>query len=57
MATCDRDGSCQVVARDEDLGPFPYALFGSQEWQEYFALITHMDVQIGRVLDALEARA
>ncbi|CAA6691714.1 MULTISPECIES: sulfatase-like hydrolase/transferase [unclassified Lentimonas] len=44
------------VIRDEKLAPFPrteYAIKVNR--QEYFAIITHMDVQIGRILDALEA--
>lgn len=44
------------MARDEDLGPFPRTPYSVRKnRQEYFALITHMDVQIGRILDALEA--
>lgn len=41
--------------RDEKLAPMPrteYAVKVAR--REYFALITHMDAQIGRVLDALE---
>lgn len=42
--------------RDERLAPFPRTKYSIQvSRQEYFALITHMDVQIGRILDALEA--
>lgn len=44
------------MARDEDLAPFPRTPYSVRKnRQEYFALITHMDVQIGRILDALEA--
>jgi arylsulfatase A-like enzyme len=44
------------MTRDEDLGPFPRTPYSVRKnRQEYFALITHMDVQIGRILDALEA--
>jgi choline-sulfatase len=42
--------------RDEKTAPFPrteQAIKVSR--QEYYALITHMDVQIGRILDALES--
>jgi arylsulfatase A-like enzyme len=41
--------------RDEMLAPFPrdeYAIKINR--QEYYAIITHMDAQIGRILDALE---
>jgi choline-sulfatase len=42
--------------RDERLAPFPrteYAIKVNR--QEYFAIVTHMDEQVGRILDALEA--
>ena len=42
--------------RDEALAPFPRTKYAVQKHrQEYFALITHMDTQIGEILDALEA--
>jgi choline-sulfatase len=42
--------------RDEKTAPFPRTRYSIQKTrQEYYALITHMDVQIGRILDALEA--
>lgn len=42
--------------RDEKLAPFPRTEFAVQiHRQEYYAIITHMDAQIGRILDALEA--
>lgn len=42
--------------RDEALAPFPRTKYSVQKHrQEYFALITHMDEQIGQMLDALEA--
>jgi len=47
---------CSKGLRDEKLAPFPrthYAIKVNR--QEYFAIITHMDAQIGRILDALEA--
>ena len=41
--------------RDEKLAPFPRTPYSVQvNRQEYFAIITHMDAQIGRILDALE---
>ena len=41
--------------RDERLMPYPRTEFAVKvNRQEYFALITHMDVQIGRILAALE---
>lgn len=42
--------------RDEHLGPFPRTEHAVKvHRQEYYAIITHMDTQIGRILDALEA--
>lgn len=42
--------------RDEKLAPFPRTPYSVQvNRQEYYAIITHMDQQIGRILDALEA--
>lgn len=42
--------------RDEKLGPFPRTEHAVKvNRQEYYALITHLDAQIGRVLAALEA--
>jgi choline-sulfatase len=42
--------------RDEKLAPFPRTEHSVRvNRQEYYAIITHMDVQIGRMLDALEA--
>lgn len=41
--------------RDEKLAPFPRTHYSVQvNRQEYFAIITHMDQQIGRILDELE---
>ncbi|VAX37843.1 Sulfatase [hydrothermal vent metagenome] len=41
--------------RDERLAPFPRTPHSVKvNRQEYYAIITHMDVQIGRILDALE---
>jgi arylsulfatase A-like enzyme len=42
--------------RDELLAPFPRSQQVVQEQRrEYYAIISHMDAQIGRILDALEA--
>lgn len=42
--------------RDELLAPFPRTEYSVQvNRQEYYAIITHMDQQIGRILAALEA--
>lgn len=41
--------------RDEKLAPFPRTCYSIQKHrQEYYALITHLDVQVGRILDALK---
>ena len=41
--------------RDERLAPFPRTEYAVKvNRQEYYAIITHMDVQIGRILDALK---
>lgn len=46
---------CGKGLRDERLLPFPRTEFALKvNRQEYFALITHLDDQIGRVLKALE---
>ncbi|NQV26243.1 MAG: sulfatase-like hydrolase/transferase [Rhodopirellula sp.] len=42
--------------RDERLAPFPRTEYAVKvNRQEYYAIITHMDAQIGRILDTLEA--
>jgi choline-sulfatase len=42
--------------RDEKLAPFPRTEYAVKvNRQEYYAIITHMDEQIGRILAALEA--
>jgi len=42
--------------RDERLAPFPRTEYAVKvNRQEYYAIITHMDAQIGRILDALDA--
>ena len=46
---------CPPSLRDERLAPFPRTEFAVKvHRQEYFAIITHMDHQIGKILDALE---
>jgi len=41
--------------RDENLAPFPRKAFAIQTHRrEYYAAITHLDAQIGRILDRLE---
>lgn len=47
---------CSASLRDEKLGPFPRTEHAVKvHRREYYALITHLDAQIGRILDALEA--
>jgi arylsulfatase A-like enzyme len=47
---------CGKSLRDEKLGPFPRTEHSIQvHRQEYYAIITHMDEMIGRILDAIEA--
>ena len=42
--------------RDEQLAPFPRTEYAVKvHRREYFAIVTHLDAQIGRILDALEA--
>jgi choline-sulfatase len=52
----DKDAiGCDKSLRDEALAPFPRTKHAIQvHRQEYFAIITHLDAQIGRILDALE---
>ncbi|QDT53297.1 Arylsulfatase [Caulifigura coniformis] len=46
---------CDPKLRDEALGPFPRTEHAVQvHRQEYYAIITHLDEQIGRILDHLE---
>ena len=51
-----KDGiGCGQDVRDEDLAPFPRSEYSVKvNRQEYYAIITHMDYQIGRILDALD---
>jgi choline-sulfatase len=46
---------CGKNLRDEKLGPFPRTEHAVKvHRQEYYAIITHMDAQVGRIFDALE---
>lgn len=46
---------CGENLRDEKLAPFPRTKYAVKvNRQEYYAIITHMDAQVGRILDALE---
>jgi len=46
---------CGKGLRDEKLAPFPRTEYAVKvNRQEYYAIITHMDTQIGRILDALK---
>jgi choline-sulfatase len=46
---------CAETLRDESLAPMPRTEFAVKTHRrEYYALITHLDAQIGRILDALE---
>ena len=51
-----KDGiGCGKGLRDEKLAPFPRTRHAVKvNRQEYYAIITHMDAQVGRILDALE---
>ncbi|MDP1586393.1 MAG: sulfatase-like hydrolase/transferase [Prosthecobacter sp.] len=50
------DIGCSHKLRDENLAPMPRTEFAVKTHrQEYYALITHLDVQIGKILHALEA--
>ncbi|WP_298474162.1 sulfatase-like hydrolase/transferase [uncultured Maribacter sp.] len=47
---------CGRSLRDEALAPFPRTEYATKKHiQEYYALITHLDVQIGQILDRLKA--
>jgi choline-sulfatase len=46
---------CGPELRDERLAPFPRTPYAVKvNRQEYYAIITHMDAQVGRILDALK---
>lgn len=50
------DMGCGPSLRDEALAPFPRTEYATKvHIQEYYAIITHLDTQIGEVLDRLEA--
>jgi len=47
--------ACGTKQRDESLAPFPRTPYAVKvNRQEYYAIITHMDAQVGRILDALD---
>ena len=49
------DIGCSAKLRDEKLAPFPRTKHAVQvNRREYYAIITHMDAQIGRILDHLD---
>jgi len=49
------DIGCGEKLRDERLAPFPRTEYAVKvHRQEYYAIITHMDAQLGRILVALE---
>ncbi len=46
---------CSAELRDEKLAPFPRTEYAVKvNRQEYYAIITHMDAQIGKILNKLE---
>jgi len=51
-----KDGiGCGKKLRDERLAPFPRTRYAVKvNRREYYAIITHMDTQVGRILDALQ---
>ncbi len=50
------DIGCSHRLRDENLAPMPRTeLAVKTHRREYYALITHLDAQIGRILDSLDA--
>ncbi|MFR9620997.1 MAG: sulfatase-like hydrolase/transferase [Rikenellaceae bacterium] len=52
---CEQMGSGKNL-RDEKLAPFPRTEYSVKRHRhEYYALITHLDAQIGRIIEALEA--
>ncbi|MFI3278014.1 MAG: sulfatase-like hydrolase/transferase [Rikenellaceae bacterium] len=47
--------ACGKTLRDEELAPWPRTEYAVQKHrQEYYALITHLDDQIGRILEELK---
>lgn len=50
------DMGCGPNLRDEALAPFPRTEYATKvHIKEYYSIITHLDTQIGKVLDRLEA--
>ncbi len=50
------DIGCGDNLRDARLAPFPRTEYAVKvNRQEYYAIVTHMDTQVGRILDKLEA--
>ncbi len=50
------DIGCSANLRDEKLAPFPRTPYSIQvHRQEYYAIISHLDAQIGRILEGLES--
>ncbi|GGZ13354.1 choline-sulfatase [Echinicola pacifica] len=50
------DIGAEPTLRDEALAPFPRTEYAVKvHRQEYYAIISHLDEQIGKILDALEA--
>jgi choline-sulfatase len=46
---------CPANLRDEKLAPFPRTEYAVRvHRREYYAIISHMDAQVGRILDALD---
>ncbi|MDR1964753.1 MAG: sulfatase-like hydrolase/transferase [Planctomycetaceae bacterium] len=46
---------CPATLRDEKLAPYPRTEYAVRvHRREYYAIISHLDTQIGRILDALE---
>ncbi len=54
----DKDSiGCDELLRDEALAPFPRTPYAIKTHiREYYAIISHLDDQIGAILDALEAK-
>ncbi|MDH3651414.1 MAG: sulfatase-like hydrolase/transferase [Saprospiraceae bacterium] len=47
---------CSQMLRDEALAPFPRTSFSVRKhMQEYYAIITHLDQQVGLILDELKS--
>jgi len=47
---------CSAALRDENLAAFPRTEYAVKvQRREYYAIISHLDAQVGRILDTLEA--